>query len=599
MKFQYRPSHHHATAKPLAVALALILGCAIGSVQAQQDETGMNMKGERFARGRILVAPKATLSDTQFESVVGKHGAHMKKRIQMSKLRVVEVGHGQEELMVQALAADPSVAFAELDRLVKPGSVTPNDPKYPSAWHLATMQLPSAWDNSYGNGVTVAVLDTGVDATHPDLAGKLVPGWNLNDNNSDTSDVHGHGTWVTGVVAAASNNGIGVTSIAWNSKVMPLRISMPDGMAYLSTIANGLYWAADHGAHIANVSYDALTGSSTIQSAAQYMRNKGGLVVVAAGNSGVQQSISNTPTMITVSATTSSDALASWSSYGSYVDVSAPGSGIWTTSKGGGYSAVNGTSFASPATAAVLALMKAANPGLSNTQLEEKLLSTTVDLGTPGYDIYFGAGRVNAAAAVAMAQQTLTPPPDTTAPSVSLTSPGTGSTISGTVAVNANASDAVGVSRVDFYAGTTLIGSDSSAPYSVSWDTKSKANGSYSLTAKALDAAGNQGGSSAVSVNVSNVTTADTTPPVATILSPGTGSTVTGTVKIDMKATDNIGVTKLECYVDGKLLSTTTASTLTCSWNTRKSYVGQHTLSALAKDAAGNTGTMHVTVTRK
>ena len=181
----------------------------------------------------------------------------------------------------------------------------------------------------------VAVLDSGVDPNHPDLQGQLVPGWNLYDNNSNTSDVYGHGTKVAGVIAAASNNAIGVTSLAWNTRIMPVRISLPNGSAYTSTIASGLTWAADHGARVANISY-SISGQATVISAAQYLPGKGWLVCSSAGNDGSNLPTSSTDAIITVSATDSGDNIASWSSYGDVIDVAAPGDGIWTTLNGGG-----------------------------------------------------------------------------------------------------------------------------------------------------------------------------------------------------------------------------------------------------------------------
>ena len=133
----------------------------------------------------------------------------------------------------------------------------------------------------------VAVLDTGVDGTHPDLAGKLLPGWNAVDSSNNTADINGHGTAVAGTAAAATNNASGVAGVAWNAAILPVRITnSSDGYAYWSDIARGLSWAANQGADVANISY-GVSNSSTIASAAQSMRNKGGLVVVAAGNEGV------------------------------------------------------------------------------------------------------------------------------------------------------------------------------------------------------------------------------------------------------------------------------------------------------------------------
>jgi subtilisin family serine protease len=604
--------HLNSLVSMVAVAVA-VLATGLDSVEAgsgyeryhnrldSQSQPTTRVQN-RWAEGRILVQPRSDVADIVMDDMVKRRGAKgLKARIQKTNVRIVEVEAGQEESMVQALMADPDVAYAEVDRLVEVESTTANDTYYSNAWHLQTLGMPAAWDFAKGDGVVVAVLDTGVDGSHPDLAGRLVPGWNLYDNNSNTSDVYGHGTKVAGTVAALSNNAVGVTSIAWNAYVMPVRISQLDGMAYLSTIANGITWAADHGADIANISYASLAGSSTIQNAAQYMRNKGGLVVVAAGNAGVQENVSNTSTMISVSATVSSDALASWSSYGNYVDVAAPGSGIWTTANGGGYASVSGTSFASPATAAVLAVMMSANPSLSNTELEQLLLGTAVDLGTPGYDIYFGNGRINAAAAVTAAANAggNTPPPapeaDTLAPSVGIASP-TGGNVAGSVSVSVGATDNIGVTRVDLYVGGVLFGSDTSAPYTFSVNTLNYVNGTLSLSARARDAAGNVTTSSGVNVNVANPVP-DTLAPVVNILSPSDGGTVSGrSVSISISASDNVRVTLLSCYVDGKLLSQTTASSMTCKWNTSKVSKGLHVIGATATDAAGNSSKTQISV---
>ena len=152
----------------------------------------------------------------------------------------------------------------------------------------------------------------------------MVAGWNFYDNNSLTSDVFGHGTKVAGTASAITNNAVGVSGVAGQSRIMPVRVSNTTGSAYISAIAKGLTWAADNKARIANVSFDGVAGSASIQNAAQYMKNKGGLVVVAAGNNGIDQGYAPTTTLIAVSATDGNDFKTSWSSYGSFVSVSAP-----------------------------------------------------------------------------------------------------------------------------------------------------------------------------------------------------------------------------------------------------------------------------------
>jgi hypothetical protein len=547
--------------------------------------------GAGWVKGRILVQPRAGLDATELDKVFKPHGGRSQRRIAGLNVHVVELpASASETAVVNSLKKHRHIKFAELDYLLK-ADITASDPYAPSEWHLNKMQVASAWDISLGNGVTVAILDTGVDATHPDLAGQLVPGWNMYDNNADTTDVYGHGTMVAGVVGAASNNAIGVSSFAWQAKIMPVRISGTDGMASISTIANGLVWAADHGARIANISY-AVSGYATVQNSAQYMKNKGGVTVVSAGNSGTLDGSAANDTMISVSATDSNDVKTSWSTYGPFVDVSAPGAGIWTTTRGGGYSAVSGTSFSSPATAGTVTLMMAANPKLGPVDLGNLLRSTAVDLGAFGWDQYYGYGRVNTFAAVQAAA--LAVPVDSTAPVVSIVSPVNNATVSGWVSVDASASDNVGVAHVDLLVNGTLVASDNSSPFLFSWDSTKTPDGAVKLATYAYDAAGNYSASSTVALNVKNTNvqnTVDTTPPTVIISNPVNGSKVGLKVTISASAKDNVGVANTSLYIDGKRVTSVTGGSLAYTWNTRRVITGTHTIGVTAVDTSGNTVT--------
>ena len=336
---------------------------------------------------------------------------------------------------------------------------------------------------------------------------------------------------------------------------------------------------------MANISFEGVSASSTVSSGARYMRSKGGIVFAAAGNSGTASSIAPNPDMVVVSATDPNDSLRTYSSYGDFVDLAAPGGGIWTTTVGGGYGGFGGTSSSTPVAAGVAALVLAANPSLSADEVENVLESSSVDLGAPGKDPYFGYGRVDASTAVAAAVTSGgSGPVDTVAPVVSITSPN-GGAVSGVVTVAVNASDDTGVNRVQLYANGVLVSTDSSAPYSFAWDT-GNVTGTVNLVAEAFDDADNSATSTVV-VTVEDVV-ADSTPPTVSILSPAAGAMVTGTVQIDISADDNVAVALLQCYVDGVLKAVTSSSTLTCSWNTRKATSGAHTLEARAEDASGN-----------
>ncbi len=216
--------------------------------------------------------------------------------------------------------------------------------------------------------------------------------------------------------------------------------------------------------------------------------------------------------------------------------------------------------------------------------------TTYLGYNDPSYDN--GLLAANGIAWIAAAVST----PDTTPPSTSITAPANGATVSGTTAVTASATDNTGVTKVEFYLDSVLRSTSTTSPYSWSWDTTATANGSHTLNSKAYDAANNSTSSAAVTVTVSNV--ADTTPPSTSITAPANGATVSGTTAVTASATDNVGVTKVEFYLDSVLRSTSTASPYSWSWDTTATANGSHTLNSKAYDAANNsTSSAAVTVT--
>lgn len=461
---------------------------------------------KHWAEGRILVQPRAGLDDAQFQQILSQNGrGRALRRLNKLGVHVIKVPAGTEDEAIAALSSNPHIKSAEKDMLLEPQQVIPNDPQYPAAWHLPKIQAPQAWDNTGGAGIKVAILDTGVDSSHPDLKGQVLPGWNTVSNNTDTADIYGHGTQVAGVVAALTNNGIGVASIAGQTKLLPVRVSndSASGTAFTSDIVEAITWAVDNGALVANVSF-AVGTSTTAAAAAQYMRNHGGIVVVAAGNSSRELTYADMSSEITVAATDDSDQKAGWSNYGNPIDIAAPGVGIWSTTRGGGYAAVSGTSFASPATAAVVALIMAENYWLSPTEVEA-VLESSADDPIPGTDwhSYFGNGRINAAKAVLLAAQTAPFDPDPPVVAIFKPKPTILTTVRGLITVEVNASDAKGVTEVALYANGQLVGRDTLAPYQFSWDTSKVPVGAVALTAKAWDPAGNEGLSARARVNVS------------------------------------------------------------------------------------------------
>ena len=338
-----------------------------------------------------------------------------------------------------------------------------------------------------------------------------------------------------------------------------------------------------------------------MQNAINYAWTKGTLVFASAGN--YAASTPRYPAacehVVAVSATTSNDTLASFSSYGNWVDIAAPGVSILTTNRGGGYGYWNGTSFSSPVAAGLAGLIISANPDLTNTQVVEIITQNADDLGDPGFDQYYGYGRVNAHASLVAAIGTAPEPepePDITDPLVSIISPAEGSTVSSSIMVSVSATDNVGVERVELYIDGTFFGKSNTEPHNFYWNTNDLPDGYYELSAIAYDTSGNIGHSNSVTVYVHNQQEQDITPPVVSITSPADGAHLSKLVKITVLASDNIGVTRMQLYVDGLLKVDKLASAISWPWNVKKASSGEHIISSKAYDAAGNVGTASITI---
>lgn len=550
---------------------------------------------------QILVKSKATMPEAALHALLSAQGASEIGTIPALDVRVIRVPARAADKLLAALQRNKDVEYAEPDHVATAIGAA-NDPYFTAGnqWSLSKIEAPAAWDATVGSPeVVVAVIDSGVRSSHPDLSGKVLQGYDFINNDTDASDDNGHGTAVAGITAASTNNGIGMAGISWNSLILPVKVLGADGSGSYSAMANGITWAADNGARIINLSLGGTSSSRTLQNAVNYAWNRNVILIAAAGNNGNNTAFypAACKNVVAVSATDSSDRRPSWSNYGSYVDVSAPGVSVLTLSGSSSYAYWNGTSFSSPVTAGVVALMAAANPTLSNAGMVDALLTNSDDIGAAGYDVYYGHGRVNARRAVASVVNTT--PLDSTPPSLAISSPADGAVLGGTVNVNLSATDNVGVTKVELYIGGLPFGESSSATASFSWNTNNYLDGAYILEARAYDAANNVT-SSAITVNVRNSTVADTTAPLATITSPGDGSKLKGkTVKVNVSASDNVGVTKVELYIDGKLFGTSSSSTARFNWNISKLSTGAHTLQAYAFDAAGNIGSSQLVTVYK
>ncbi|MFW9996967.1 MAG: S8 family serine peptidase [Candidatus Odinarchaeota archaeon] len=342
--------------------------------------------------------------------------------------------------------------------------------------------------NYAGQGVKVAVIDTGIDYTHSDLNDNYQGGYDFVNGDSDPMDDHGHGTHCAGIIAA-EDNGAGVIGVAPQAQLYGVKVLNSAGSGTYSDIISGIDWARNNGMDVISMSLGGSSGTSALESALINANNAGIVIAAASGNdySGSISYPARYASTIAVGATDSSDTRASFSNYGNELDVTAPGVNIYSTVAGGGYQTMSGTSMATPMVSGVVALMLSKDPTLTPAEVRSILHSTSLDLGSTGFDIYYGYGRVQADEAVAAVGGV----PDTTPPTVSITNPVNGATVGGTVSVTASASDNIGVSKVEFYIDSSLVATDTSSPYSYSWGTTAYSDASHAIKAIAYDAANN------------------------------------------------------------------------------------------------------------
>ena len=399
------------------------------------------------------------------------------------------------EAQAAALAADSRVAYVEPDQVI-----TIDATQSPATWGLDRIdQRDLPLNNTYtynqtGQNVHAYVIDTGIRATHQEFGGRVSgTGFTAINDGGGTNDCNGHGTHVSGTVGGATYG------VAKSVTLHAVRVLGCNGSGPTSGVIAGVDWVTQNHVKpaVANMSLGGGI-SSALDTAIANSINAGVTYAVAAGNSNTNAcngSPARVASALTVGSTTSSDARSSFSNFGTF----APGSSItsaWYTSNTA-TNTISGTSMATPHVAGAVALYLQANPGASPSAAASALLGGTTankvtnpGSGSPNrllYSLFVGGA-----------------PGDGNPPTTSITSPANGATVSGTVNVTANASDDVGVTRVDLYADGSLVGSDTSSPYAIAWNTTTASNGGHSLQTRAVDAAGNVGSSATVNVTVSN-----------------------------------------------------------------------------------------------
>lgn len=370
-----------------------------------------------YAPDQIVVAFQGNIPTARTQALLLAHSLKVRHYIAGLDVFVLETRYGQAAAQAQALRALPEVRYADLD-YVATIQLTPNDPDYHDPNRVYAPQrisAPAAWDVTLGApNVIVAVIDTGISLNHPEFAGRVVPGYDFVNKDTDASDDHGHGTHVAGIIAAGINNAIGMVGIAPAVSIMPIKALDNRGTGYWSDIAAAITYAVDRGASIINLSLGGTTTSGALKDAIAYAEAHDVFVAAAAGNYGNNWVIfpAYYQTVMAVSATDEYDRWWTLSNYGTWIDVAAPGSSIWSTywrsDNPNGYQFMTGTSMAAPHVSGLAALVRSYRPELSAAQVRTLIQDSAVDLGAVGYDPYYGYGRIDAAAALGV--EPMSPP---------------------------------------------------------------------------------------------------------------------------------------------------------------------------------------------
>lgn len=536
-------------------------------------------------KGRLLVIPKAGVSDTLLNRSFRKHGMRSRRRLEKLNAHIYELPDGVDEAEVKKeLEYDPFIKSVEFDELVPPDEIDP----LIDSWAVKDIEANRVWNElgTTGKGIDVAICDTGINTNHPLLKERVKSQFNVVSNTADPSknaDTYGHGTKVAG---AALN-------IAPEINLHAIKISeASNGYAYYSDMAKAIKRAGDQRCNVANISYTAI--SPTIALATKKARDQGCFITISAGNTGNDPKLPSDPNAVVVAATNSNGTPASFSSYGSHVDISAPGASIRTTS-GTGYANASGTSFAAPTVAGVAALVMEANKELSVYDVENIILNTATPL--PGNPTGYGIGKVNAYGSVAKAN-----PPKVVESKLKILTLLEERDLEGNVFINIEVSDNIDMVelRVDDY----VLYTDDLAPFSFVLDTTQLGNGYHNLVVIGYED-GEPVANDSKSINITNPEPDIEVPIVTLEVKSGLDiqNKTDGVIEIYISATDDSGaIQTLVIKANDQEIATVDGSDgMLCSWDTTKVEEGDYVLIGYATDPSGNIGEslpIHITVDR-
>jgi len=414
-------------AGPILFFSILFLTCSLPAMQKSRFYSQKLNKSVEVVKDEIVVVYKQGTTKAQKKGMLSKMNHQNKGGLEKFNAEVVTLSDNMSvETALEYYSHQPEVEFAE-PNYIRKMFVIPNDTSYNSQWGVKKIDCPSAWEITKASwSVKVAIIDTGINYLHPDLAGSVDTslGYDFVNDDSDAMDDNGHGTHVAGIISAMTNNNRGVAGVSWGARLIPIKALDNEGSGASIAISSCVPYAVDAGAKVINMSLGGEMLSNLERIAIDYAYNNGVICIAAAGNFADDGDPTNDfvmfpaalPHAIAVGASDSENQRAGFSNYGSELDIMAPGVEIYSTvpptNPGGlgndsmdiwhsdGYEYSDGTSMASPFVAGVVALIFSYEPNATFASVYEKITSTAIDLDTPGKDLYTGYGLINAASAV-------------------------------------------------------------------------------------------------------------------------------------------------------------------------------------------------------
>jgi len=405
LAFNIQPSRAEPKAS-IGPAYTPSLESAPGKLDFTAEEDLQPYDGRNDAIRELIVGVDVSKSQAQvLGKIISDEGGNVTDTISTRenvRALSVKVPTDYAYFFTEKLRANELVKYVEPNPKVQAFYV-PNDPYWSFQWGPKKIQADKAWDKTIGSSsLLVAIIDTGIDYTHSDLAANYVPlGYDWVNDDTDPIDDNGHGTHCAGIVAAKLNNGIGIAGLA-QVRIMTEKVLNAGGWGYYSWVTQGIYHAVDVGAKIISLSLGGSSSSEQLQEAVKYAHDHGVLVIAAAGNE--HSNLPHYPAayneVVAVSATDSSDNVAGFSNFGNWIDLAAPGVDVYSTFLGNHYASFSGTSMACPHVTGVAALAWSVFSNYTVDQIRKVLQRTADDLGGPGFDERYGYGRVNARRAV-------------------------------------------------------------------------------------------------------------------------------------------------------------------------------------------------------